>query len=53
LVPMTYLFEGTYRVQDGDRIGQLRVVEDHPTTIRLGKVRVARSRAGGFGSTGR
>jgi dUTP pyrophosphatase len=53
LVPMTYLFEGTYRIQAGDRIGQLRVVEDVPTSIRLGKVRVARSRDGGFGSTGR
>ncbi|MFZ3356835.1 MAG: dUTP diphosphatase [Thermoplasmata archaeon] len=53
LVPMTYLFEGTYRIQAGDRIGQLRVVEDLPTSVRLGKVRAARSRVGGFGSTGR
>jgi dUTP pyrophosphatase len=52
-VPMTYLFEGSYRVQAGDRIGQLRLVEEWPTEIHFGKVRAARSRAGGFGSTGR
>ncbi|MFZ0892728.1 MAG: dUTP diphosphatase [Thermoplasmata archaeon] len=53
MVPLTYLFEGSYRIQAGDRIGQLRVVNDLPTTVRVGKVRPARSRVGGFGSTGR
>ncbi len=52
-VPMTYLFEGSYRIQAGDRIGQLRLVEDLPMALRLGKVQGTRSRVGGFGSTGR
>jgi dUTP diphosphatase len=52
-VPLTYLFEGTYRIEVGDRIGQLRLVEDHPVTIEEGKVEPLASRAGGFGSTGR
>ena len=52
-VPLTYLFEGTYRIEVGDRIGQLRLVEDHPLTIEEGIVAPAASRAGGFGSTGR
>lgn len=52
-VPLTYLFEGTYRIEVGDRIGQLRLVEDHPLTIEEGTVAPQASRAGGFGSTGR
>jgi len=52
-VPLTYLFEGTYRIEIGDRIGQLRVVEDHPITIEEGSVTPLPSREGGFGSTGR
>jgi len=52
-VPMTYLFEGRYRIEAGDRIGQVRLVADEPATFRLGKVDPVRSRAGGFGSTGR
>ncbi len=52
-VPLTYLFEGTYRVEAGDRIGQLRLVEDLPTRFRAGRVAPVASRAGGFGSTGR
>lgn len=52
-VPLTYLFEGRYRIQVGDRIGQVRLMEDLPTTFRTGRVRERRSRGGGFGSTGR
>ena len=52
-VPMTYLFDGSYVIQVGDRIGQIRLVEDVPTRFRKGTVRDVRSRRGGFGSTGR
>lgn len=52
-VPMTYLFEGTYRIEAGDRIAQIRLVPDLPTRFREGAVRPKRSRGGGFGSTGR
>ncbi len=52
-VPLTYLFEGTYPIRSGDRIAQVRVVEDLGGRFRLGPVRPVASRAGGFGSTGR
>lgn len=52
-VPLTYLFEGRYRIEAGDRIGQVRLVSDEPAVFRHGKVVPVRSRAGGFGSTGR
>jgi dUTP pyrophosphatase len=52
-VPMTYLFDGPYRVEVGDRIGQVRLVEDLPTRFRTGPVRSQPGRTGGFGSTGR
>jgi dUTP pyrophosphatase len=52
-VPLTFLFEGTYAIEVGDRIGQIRLVPDHPVTFALGKVDVSSSRSGGFGSTGR
>jgi dUTP diphosphatase len=52
-VPLTYLFEGRYRVEVGDRIGQVRLVSDEPASFRPGKVDALRSRNGGFGSTGR
>ncbi len=52
-VPLTYLFEGRYRVEVGDRIGQIRLVTDEPAEFRPGKVERLGSRAGGFGSTGR
>jgi len=52
-VPLTYLFDGRYRIEVGDRIGQLRLVEDHPISIEEGTVVPQPSRAGGFGSTGR
>ena len=53
MVPLTFLFEGSYRIEVGDRIGQLRLVTDLPTEFRLGKVPKAPSRSGGFGSTGK
>jgi dUTP pyrophosphatase len=52
-VPLTYIFDGTYRIEVGDRIGQIRLVEDHPVDIEEGRVAPTPSRAGGFGSTGR
>jgi dUTP pyrophosphatase len=52
-VPLTYLFEGTYRIEVGDRIGQVRLVEDHPVTFGEGTVASVPTRVGGFGSTGR
>ena len=52
-VPMTYLLDGTYEIRVGDRIGQIRLVEDRPAEFRRGRVRALASRSGGFGSTGR
>jgi dUTP pyrophosphatase len=52
-VPLTYLFEGAYRLEVGDRIGQVRLVEDLPARFREGTVAPLASRTGGFGSTGR
>ena len=52
-VPLTFLFEGRYRIEAGDRIGQIRLVEDHAAEFRAGEVRAVGNRAGGFGSTGR
>jgi len=52
-VPLTYLFDGSYRIQVGDRIGQIRLVDDRPARFALGRVRPVATRRGGFGSTGR
>ena len=52
-VPLTFLGDGTYRIEVGDRIGQVRLVEDHATRFRAGRVVPVGSRRGGFGSTGR
>ena len=52
-VPMTYLFQGSYRIERGDRIAQVRLVRDVSARFREGKVRAMASRRGGFGSTGR
>jgi len=52
-VPMTFLFDGRYHIEVGDRIGQVRLVSDEPAVFRPGRVDAVRSRAGGFGSTGR
>lgn len=52
-VPLSYLFEGTYRIEAGDRIGQIRLVDDHGTRFRRGTIAPVASRRGGFGSTGR
>jgi dUTP pyrophosphatase len=53
LVPLTYLFDGTYRIEAGDRIGQMRLVTNGAVDFVPGSVPVASSRRGGFGSTGR
>jgi dUTP pyrophosphatase len=52
-VPLTFLFPGRYRIEVGDRIGQVRIVLDHPSRVANGRVRPRESRSGGFGSTGR
>ena len=52
-VPLTYLFDGSYPIRVGDRIGQIRLVEDLPARVAPGRVRPVASRRGGFGSTGR
>lgn len=52
-VPLTYLFDGSYRLEAGDRIAQVRLVRDTPATFRRGRVRPTTRRRGGFGSTGR
>jgi dUTP pyrophosphatase len=52
-VPLTYLFDGSYRIEVGDRIGQVRLVEEAPLALEEGAVAPQASRAGGFGSTGR
>jgi dUTP pyrophosphatase len=52
-VPLTFLFDGRYPIRVGDRIGQVRLVEDLPAVFRSGPVRTVPGRRGGFGSTGR
>ena len=52
-VPLTYLLDGTYEIRAGDRIGQLRVVEEVASEFELGPVEPVAGRDGGFGSTGR
>jgi dUTP diphosphatase len=52
-VPLTFLFDGTYRIERGDRIGQARLVAELPTRFRRGRVLPVATRQGGFGSTGR
>ena len=52
-VPLTYLFDGRYVIEVGDRIAQVRLVDEVPTRFRTGAVRQVASRSGGFGSTGR
>jgi dUTP pyrophosphatase len=52
-VPLTYLFEGSYHIELGDRIAQVRLVDDLPVRFQEGPVVPTPSRVGGFGSTGR
>jgi len=52
-VPLTFLFSGSYPIRPGDRIGQLRLVDDLGGAFRDGPVRLLPTRSGGFGSTGR
>jgi dUTP pyrophosphatase len=52
-VPLAFLGRGTYVIEAGDRIAQLRLAADPTTEFRIGRVRSVASRRGGFGSTGR
>lgn len=52
-VPLTFLFPGEYQIQNGDRIGQVRVAKVYPTRFQLGTVLPSTDCKGGFGSTGR
>ena len=52
-VPLTYLFDGRYQIEVGDRIAQVRLVADRPASFRPGRVAPVATRQGGFGSTGR
>lgn len=52
-VPLTYLFPGSYAIEVGDRIGQIRLVADRPAVFCPGAVQPLGTRRGGFGSTGR
>lgn len=52
-VPLTYLLPGAHTIEVGDRIAQIRLVEDLDAEFVEGPVSVSPSRAGGFGSTGR
>jgi dUTP pyrophosphatase len=51
-VPLMFLFPGEFVIRPGDRIGQIRVVEDQLSSFSRGKVRPSPTRSGGFGSTG-
>lgn len=53
LVPLTYLPSGSFAIQRGDRIAQVRVVAELPTRMEWGRVEPVPGRRGGFGSTGR
>jgi dUTP pyrophosphatase len=52
-VPLAFLGRGTYVIEAGDRIAQIRLAADPVTVFRAGRVRPVASRRGGFGSTGR
>jgi dUTP pyrophosphatase len=52
-LPLTFLGAGRYSIGVGDRIGQIRLVDDRPAQFVLGRVLPSPSRRGGFGSTGR
>jgi dUTP pyrophosphatase len=52
-VPLTYLLDGRYHIEVGDRIAQVRLVDDLPGAFTPGRVEAVGSRQGGFGSTGR
>ncbi len=52
-VPLTLLFGPPRWIRRGERIAQMRLVEDLPAKFRPGEVRAEGARHGGFGSTGR
>lgn len=51
-VPLAVLFGGPRTLRAGERVAQVRVVPEAPTTFQWGKVAVTTDRTGGFGSTG-
>ncbi len=51
-VPLTLLFGPPRWIRRGERIAQMRLVEDLLTEFRPGEVRAEGTRTGGFGSTG-
>ncbi|MCL4325075.1 MAG: dUTP diphosphatase [Candidatus Thermoplasmatota archaeon] len=53
MVPLTLLFGDSYQIRSGDRIAQIRIVENHGTDLQWGTVASTGNRKGGFGSTGR
>lgn len=52
-VPLSYLRAGSHTVEVGDRIAQIRLVEDLEAEFVEAPVVASASRSGGFGSTGR
>ena len=52
-VPLTYLFEGRYRVEAGDRIAQMIVARYEAVEWAESELTESRRGAGGFGSSGR
>jgi dUTP pyrophosphatase len=52
-VPLTIIFGDSYQIKVGDRIAQLRVVDDVPAAFTWGHVLPSGNRDGGFGSTGK
>jgi dUTP pyrophosphatase len=52
-VALTVIHGGERTIKAGERVAQVRVVEEHPTEFRWGTVVRTTDRQGGFGSTGR
>ncbi len=51
-VPLSVLFGGPRTLRAGERVAQLRVVQESPGAFRWGRVESSTDRKGGFGSTG-
>lgn len=51
-VPLALLFGAPRTLKAGERIAQLRLVAETPTSFRWGRVEATTDRRGGFGSTG-
>jgi dUTP pyrophosphatase len=52
-VPLTVIFGDCYQVKAGDRIAQLRLVDEVQASFAWGRVLPSGNRDGGFGSTGK